>query len=428
MATLVTMPEVMANATEAVLNLWLKNPGDAVAAGDPVAEIETEKASVELAAESDGVLARILATPGESVPVGAPIYVLAASGESTHAIDAVMPEAQPAENQSPEPVPLREDTVRLPTAVAPGRRPDGRLLGSPLARRAARQNGIDLSTLAGTGPDGRILRKDVEHAIRGQAATQGERAQPAAQPQQAEPNPQPQVPAAAEPAQMAGAVRIGHTKMRKAIARRLSESKQTVPHFYLTVDVAVAPLIELRRTINESAPRRITVNDLVVKAAAGALIDVPAANSTWGEDAVTQYDHADVAVAIAIEGGLVTPVVRSADTMSVGTLSTTVADYAERAKAGRLRQDELIGGTLSVTNLGMFGIREFSAIINPPQAAILAVGAAEERAVARDGKLSIETVMTCTLSADHRVLDGATAAEWLNAFRSRIEKPFSLLV
>jgi pyruvate dehydrogenase E2 component (dihydrolipoamide acetyltransferase) len=290
-------------------------------------------------------------------------------------------------------------------APAPENTPSraGRLFASPIVRTLARERGIDLSSVTGTGPGGRIVRRDIEGIAAGAAPT-------------------------APPAAEAAATSIPLTGMRKAIARRLTESKTTVPHFYVTAHCRVDRLLELRRQVNEAADRKVSVNDFVLKAVAGALLDVPASNAIWGGDHITRFAGADIAVAVAVDGGLLTPVLRGGDRMSLTEVAAQVADVAERARAGRLRQDELEGGSFSVSNLGMYGVDEFSAILNPPQSGILAVAAAKQQPVVDDGVLAVGTVMTVTLSADHRVIDGAIAAEWMAAFVRRIENPVTALL
>jgi pyruvate dehydrogenase E2 component (dihydrolipoamide acetyltransferase) len=273
-------------------------------------------------------------------------------------------------------------------------------------RRLARERGIALEQLVGTGPGGRIVRRDLEAA-------------PAPQPKAA--------PAPAAPAE-GGYTDVPLTGMRRAIARRLTESKTTVPHFYVTAHCRVDKLLALRAEINQTAPRKISVNDFVLKAVAGALMRVPAANAIWLGDGIRRFDHVDLAVAVAIDGGLLTPVVRGVDSLSLVAVAASVVDLAERARAGRLQQHELEGGSFSVSNLGMYGVDEFSAILNPPQSGILAVSAAKQQPVIENGELAVGTVMTVTLSADHRVIDGAVAAEWMAAFVALIENPLGMLL
>ena len=407
MASVVRMPSVMAGAAEAALQTWLVAEGDAVAEGQAIAEIETEKAVFEHEAEAAGTVARLLVEPGVSVAVGAPIAVLATAGETAEAAVAAAgldADVEPAE-ASPD-VPAERGATSSGTGRASAQKPAGaRLFASPLVRRLAKERGLDLTTIRGSGPGGRIVRRDLE----GLPAT---------------PPPTPQTPPDGRPEPE----RIALTGMRSAIARRLAESKSTVPHFYVEGECRMERLLALRDEINEVAPRRVSVNDLVVKAVALALREVPAANATWGGDSILRHRTVDVAVAVAVDDGLLTPVVRDVDGLGVVALSEAIADLAERARAGRLRQQELEGGAFSVSNLGMYGVGAFSAILNPPQSGILAVGAAKQRPVVEDGALAVGTVMKVTLSADHRVVDGAVAGEWMAAFVRRIESPLSLLV
>lgn len=417
MATLVKMPAIVADADSAFLAAWLKSVGQAVTIGEPLAEIETEKATVEMEADTAGVVARLLVSPGIDVEVGTPIAVIAAESDDDAAIDALLAAAgavpEPALAGAPglgesDPWPQAPSNPADRAPAAP------RVFSSPLARRLARELEVDLALLVGTGPSGRILRQDVEAAA---ASPVPETAPPAHE-----------QPAADSDTLAEGTERIELTRMRQVIARRLTESKTTVPHFYLTVDVRMDELLGLRKQINAGAPRKITVNDLVVRAMALALSEVPEANSTWDGDAIIRHRHADISVAIATETGLLTPIARRVESTSISKLSATIADYAQRAHAGKIRPEELAGGTFTVSNLGMFGTKEFSAILNPPQAGILAVGAAEPRPVVNDGELSVATVMTCTLSADHRVIDGAVAARLMRVFKERIEHPLSILL
>jgi pyruvate dehydrogenase E2 component (dihydrolipoamide acetyltransferase) len=404
MATVVRMPEVLANATEAVIQAWLVSEGQQIAVGDPLAEIETDKALVEYAAEVEGVLARLVAEPGSSIVVGSPIAVVLAPGETDADIDPELlrDAAAPAE---PEP---RKDSPPPPAEVN-GRR----LFATPLVRKLAREKGIDLESVKGTGPGGRIVRRDIERLPVSEQAAEPTRIE---------------APATAPERHGAGFTDIPLTAMRKAIARRLTESKATVPHFYLSADCRVDALLALRRTVNDSGTAKVSVNDFVLKAAAGALVEVPDANAIWNGDSIRRFDSVDIAVAVAVDGGLLTPVVRGVDTLPLSALSARVADLAQRARAGRLQQHELEGGSFSVSNLGMYGVSEFSAILNPPHSGILAVGGAAERPVVVDGELTVGTVMTVTLSADHRVIDGAVAAQWMTAFVRRIENPLTILI
>ncbi len=429
MASVVRMPAALAGVTEAAIQTWVAKPGQTVAVGDVLAEIETEKAVVEYAAEVAGTVGRLLVPEGDTIDVGAPIAVILDAGEGDDAIapalaaagasePAAVPEptatpAAPEPETAPAPAPAAPQQPPAETMVAspPSGVPTGRLVASPIVRRLARERGLDLSTIAGTGPGGRIVRRDLD----GLTATT--------------PAPAPAAAPAAAPA-TAGALGTPEklSGMRKAIARRLTESKTTVPHFYVTAHCRVDKLLALRAQVNEAAPRKVSVNDFVLKAVAGALVEVPAANAIWGGDHILRFTGADIAVAVAVDGGLLTPVLRGVDRMSLVEVSATVAELAERARAGRLQQHELEGGSFSVSNLGMYGVDEFSAILNPPQSGILAVAAAKPQPVVDDGVLAVGTVMTVTLSADHRVVDGAVAAEWMAAFVRRIENPVTALL
>ncbi|MFS8979929.1 pyruvate dehydrogenase complex dihydrolipoamide acetyltransferase [Cupriavidus necator] len=415
MAILLRMPEVAANATHATLQAWTRQEGDKIAVGDCIAEIETDKAMVELNADTAGTLGRMLARPGQEVEVGAPIGVLLVNGETHADIDAliassgaiVVPGAQP---------PAQEPAVPVePLAAEPATAP-ARIFASPLARRLAAQCGLDLAKLTGSGPNGRIVRRDVE-------AAQAPAAVPALATAPASGNPAPVQDAAAE-----GFIEIPHSNMRRTIARRLAESKATIPHFYLSADCQVDRLLALRAEINAGAARKISVNDFVVRAVAVALREVPEANVAWTDTALRQFRTADIAVAVSTDTGLITPIVRAAERKPLSAISAEIAELAARARAGQLRPDEYQGGSFSVSNLGMHGVGEFSAIINPPQAAILAVGAAQAMPVVRDGKVEVAQVMRCTLSVDHRAIDGALAAKWLAAFRRLLENPLAMLV
>lgn len=423
MASVVRMPEVLAGATEAVLSNWSIAEGAEVAVGDVLAEIETEKATVEYQAEEAGTLARLLINPGDSADVGTPIAIFTAPGDGEAEIAQALADAGAATAPSPEsdpaPAPIAE--VSVPPVTEPSVAPSvdeqpaltpsaGRLFVSPLVRRLAREAGVDLSTIQGTGPGGRIVRKDFEAHQAGATAT-------------------PVVPPApAAPKNPAGFEEIPHTGMRKAIARRLSESKSTVPHFYLSADCRVDRLLQARSEVNAAKGVKYSVNDWVVKAVAMALMEVPEANVIWGDTAMRRFDSADIAVAVATEGGLLTPVIRGVEGLSLGEVNTAIAEAANRARSGTIKQEEIEGGSFAVTNLGMYGTTEFAAIINPPQWGILAVGAATQRPVVENGSLMVGSVMTVTLSADHRAVDGALAAQWLAAFQRHIENPVGLLV
>ncbi|WP_458766743.1 pyruvate dehydrogenase complex dihydrolipoamide acetyltransferase [Cupriavidus basilensis] len=410
MATLLRMPEVAANATQATLQAWTKNEGDTIAVGDCIAEIETDKAVVELNADSAGVLARRLVPAGQDVEVGAPIGVLLVNGETSVDIDALIAAAGgSAQAPSAEAAPAGEAVAAATTATPHA----ARIFASPLARRLAAQRGLDLAALRGSGPNGRIVKRDIEQAAAAPAVASA--------------------PAVARPAAMQARAseaftEIPHSNMRRTIARRLSESKATIPHFYLTADCRMEQLLALRAQINANAPRKISVNDFIVRAVAVALREVPAANVGWTDTAMRQYRQADIAVAVSTDAGLITPIVRAADTKPLSVIGAEIADLATRARASQLRPEEYQGGSFSVSNLGMFGVSEFSAIINPPQAAILAVGATQAVPVVEDGELKAGQVMRCTLSVDHRAIDGALAAQWLAAFKRLLENPLSMLI
>ena len=420
MATVIRMPAVSAGSDEAAIQTWLVAPGQALAVGQPLAEIETEKAVIEYASETAGTVLQLLVAEGVSVNVGDPIAVVGAEGES--ADDAQTGPAPSTVAQSPVVADVRaaDDAPVVETVAGPVRQ-----FVSPIVRRLAKERGLDVTTVAGSGPGGRVVRRDLD-ALPTTAA---------AAPVPAAPVPAAPVPAAPFQASavtpvvaaVAGTTEVPHTGMRRAIARRLTESKSTVPHFYLVADCRVDRLVALRTEVNESAPVKVSLNDFVLKAAAAAFVDVPQANATWGETAVTRYSTVDMSVAVAIDGGLVTPVLRSVERQTLTEIARNVADLAERARAGQLKQHELEGGSFAVSNLGMYGVTEFSAIINPPQSAILAVGRARPQAIVVDGALAVGTIMTVTLSADHRVLDGALAAQWLAAFVKRIESPLGML-
>lgn len=415
MAQIVRMPAVMANATDAVLSAWLAEPGAWIAVGDPLAEIETDKAVVEYASEVEGAIAQFLVEPGTRVAVGDPIVVVLEEGEDPSAISLTdIPASPPAAldgSASAEALAQSPSGSQLPQAapqaIAGGGR-SGRLFATPIARRIAAQRGIDLAVLTGTGPNGRIVRRDVEaHTV----------------------DTAPRIHASASTPSSGGYTDVPLTGMRRAIAQRLSESKSTVPHFYVTAHIRVDRLLALRIDVNQSGPRKLSINDFVVKAVAAAMVEVPAANAIWNGDCIRRFEGVDVAVAVAIPDGLLTPVIRHVEQLGLVELSTRIADAAATARAGRLQQHQLEGGSFTVSSLGMHGVQEFAAIINPPQAGILAVGAAKRQPVVDDeGRLSVGTVMTVTLSADHRVIDGAVAAEWMAALVSKLENPISLLL
>lgn len=415
MATEIRMPAFSTSMTEGGLARWLKKEGDAVKSGEPIAEVETDKAVVELEAPGDGVIGRIVVTEGtHGVKVEQVVAIMVAPGEQVREISAAAPPA--SATVIPIPVTVMQDAAAIPAAAVANA---GRIFASPLARRIAAENGVELGTIAGTGPNGRIVRHDVDAAMR--VAKPAPALVPAAA--------APPAPAPARPAADGAYEEIPNSAMRKVIAQRLTESKQTVPHFYLTIDVAIDELLALRKQINQDlADARISVNDFIVKAVAIALGKVPAANASWTDNAIRRYQDVDISVAVATPSGLITPVVKNADARTLSAISAEIRELAARAKENRLKPHEYQGGGFTISNLGMYGVRQFAAIINPPQACILAVGAGEQRPVVRDGTLAVATMMTCTLSVDHRVVDGAVGAEFLAAFKALMEKPMSMLV
>ena len=419
----ILMPALSPTMTEGTIVAWHKRPGDPVRSGDVVAEIETDKATMEIEAVEEGTLGRILIAEGtEGVAVNTTIALLLEEGEAEDALDAVAasePAAAPPE--TPAPAPARPDPAPAPV------RPEGdRLRASPLARRMSAQAGIDLGQIRGSGPNGRIIKVDVEAAIAAQA-TSAQVTPAQARPAQVGPVP---AVAAAPPAPAGpGYEDRPNSTMRKVIARRLTESKQAAPHFYLTMDCELDALLEVRGKLNEGRTEtRISVNDMVIRAAALALKRVPEANASWGEEATRVYDSVDISVAVAIDGGLITPVIRGAQNKGLSEIASEMKELAARARDGALKPEEYQGGTFSISNLGMYGVREFAAVINPPQGAILAVGEGSKRPVVKNDALAIATVMSCTLSADHRVVDGVVGARLLAAFRQLIEDPLRMLL
>ncbi len=429
MATNILMPALSPTMTEGTLARWLKKEGDDIRAGDVIAEIETDKATMEVEAVDEGVLGKILVAAGSAgVKVNTPIAILVAAGENVPASADAAPPAAPA---PPAPPPAAAPTTPKPAAAAAVAEHGPRIFASPLARRMALQAGIDLATLTGSGPNGRIVKADIEAALHKPAAAPAT-AVPAAAATPTQPSP-------ARDAVRAGAITaphelVPHSSMRKIIARRLSDAKQQIPHFYLSLDIGLDTLLDLRATLNAKAPKegpgafKLSVNDLIIKAAAIALRRVPRVNASFTEDGIAYYRDVDISVAVAIPDGLITPIIRGADQKGLAAISNEMKALAERARAGKLKPEEYQGGGFSISNLGMYGITAFSAIINPPQSAILAIGAGEKRAVVRGDSIAIATMMTCTLSVDHRVVDGALGAEWLAAFKAIIEDPLSLML
>jgi pyruvate dehydrogenase E2 component (dihydrolipoamide acetyltransferase) len=438
------MPALSPTMTEGNLARWLKKEGDHIAAGDVIAEIETDKATMEVEAVDEGTLGKILVADGaENVPVNAVIGLILEEGEDSSALEGAKAEA-PAKAETPAAAPKEGPSETAPAAAPPARpaahagngADSGRIFASPLAKRMASQAGLDLAALQGSGPRGRIVKADIERALKeGVPATPPPAAPAARAPAAKAPAaPQPAAPPSAPVAPPAAAyTELPLSNMRKVIARRLTESKQTVPHFYLSVDCTLDALLALRKDLNArpGADYKLSVNDFVIKAAALALRKIPAANVSFGGDKIYQYHDIDIGVAVAIPDGLVTPVIRRADQKGLATIAAEMRDLSARARdpgGMKLKPEEYQGGSLSVSNLGMYGVREFAAVINPPQASILAVGAGEQRPVVRDGALAIATLMTATLSIDHRAVDGALGAELLAAFKGYIEEPLAMLL
>jgi pyruvate dehydrogenase E2 component (dihydrolipoamide acetyltransferase) len=442
------MPALSPTMTEGKLAQWLMKEGDAVRSGDLLAEIETDKATMEVEATDEGTLGKILVDAGaEGIAVNTPIAVIVEEGEDKSALAEAVKAAQAEAKAVPQPAPeTQEPAPAKPASAVPApapapapapkappaqpkpaprpaaRGPGGRVIASPLARRMAKADGIDLARLTGSGPHGRIVKADVEAAIASGGALGGGgifaglgKSFPAAT-------------ARTEP----------HSSMRKVIAARLSESHQTVPDFYVTMDCDIDALLMVRKEINDTDETlKISVNDFVIRAAALALLEVPRANASWTDDGIALYDAADISIAVMTDsGGLITPILRAADRKGLAAISAEMKDLAGRARAGKLAPEEYQGGTFSISNMGMFGVREFSAIINPPQGAILAVGAGEERVVVRrrangdgrDGDMAIATMMTLTLSCDHRVIDGVLGAQLLGAIKALVEHPVRLIL
>ncbi|MBF9197968.1 pyruvate dehydrogenase complex dihydrolipoamide acetyltransferase [Microvirga terrestris] len=472
----ILMPALSPTMEKGNLAKWLKKEGDTVKSGDVIAEIETDKATMEVEAVDEGILAKIVVPEGTAdVPVNQLIALIAAEGEDPKSVTAPAsggaPAPAPKAEAAPAPAapaaapPPQANTVQgdpnahmsyarvdqAPQGPATAAKPDGagqpqasggRVFASPLAKRIAREAGVDIASIQGSGPHGRVVEKDVR------AALQGGGAKPAPTPAAAAAPATAAKPAAPQLAQSMGAEQVKAMfeagtyeevpldGMRKTIAKRLVESKQTVPHFYLSLDCELDALMALREQINAAAAKdkdgkptyKLSVNDFVIKALAIALQRVPAANAVWAEDRILKMKHSDVGVAVAIEGGLFTPVVRKAETKTLTAISAEVKDMAGRARNRRLKPEEYQGGSTAVSNLGMFGIKNFQAVINPPQGTILAVGAGENRVVVKNGAPAVVQAMTVTLSCDHRVVDGALGAELLAAFKQLIESPMGMLV
>jgi len=454
MATNILMPALSPTMTEGKLAKWLKKEGERIKAGEVIAEIETDKATMEVEAVDEGILARIVVPEGtEGVAVNSVIAVLeeegaAAAPAPTPASKPLAPVVPPAPKPamaSPAPAPVAgpAPAPAPASATSNGHGGDGRVFASPLARRMAAQAGIDLSALKGSGPGGRIVKADIDAALAARAHPAA--AAPAAPPAPVvapspvvapAPAPAPAAKAAPTPSVTVTAPHrlVPHSTMRKVIARRLGESKATIPHFYASRDVELDALLKLRAELNAKSPKegpgafKLSVNDLVIKAAALALRRLPSVNASWTDEGMVLYDDVDISVAVAVPDGLITPIIRKADLKGLAAISNEMKDLAARARAGKLTPEEFQGGSFSISNMGMMGVKDFAAIINPPQAAILAVSAAEQRPVVKDGALAIATVMTVTLSVDHRVIDGALAAEWLGVFKGIVEDPLQMML
>ncbi len=428
MATNILMPALSPTMTEGNLARWLKQEGDRIKAGDVIAEIETDKATMEVEAVDEGILGRILVPAGtQGVKVNDVIAVLVEAGEAVPAAGAA-PKAAPAASTAPAaPAPV----AAMPAAAAPAPAPSSgdRVFASPLARRMAAQAGLDIGQIAGSGPNGRIVKADVDAALSRGPAPVAAAAAPIAAPAPAA-APRPAAPVTITAPHTA----VPNSSIRKVIARRLAESKATIPHFYVSTDVEIDALLKIRADLNARSPKdgpgayKLSVNDLVIKATAVTLRRYPNVNAMWTEDAILQLHDVDISVAVSIPDGLITPIVKGADIKGLAAISNEMKDLAARAKTGKLKPEEFQGGGFSISNMGMYGVRDFAAIINPPQAGILAVAAGEQRPVVKNGALAIATVMTLTLSVDHRVIDGALAAEFLQALKRNIEDPLSLML
>jgi pyruvate dehydrogenase E2 component (dihydrolipoamide acetyltransferase) len=444
----VLMPALSPTMTEGNLVKWHKKEGDSVQSGDVLAEIETDKATMEVEAVDEGTLGKIVVPEGsEGVKVNELIALILEEGEdkaslggagksaakpqAAPATEAKAPPAAPAQAAAPQVAPAKPAPAQ--PAASNGHAAGERVFASPLARRLAEQEGLDLSRIKGSGPQGRIVKADIE-AAKGQP--QAAKAAAAAAPAAAAPRAAAAVAAVGAAKEQVVALagnlpytEIPHTAMRRVIARRLTESKQNVPHFYLTVDCEIDALLKIRGEVNAKlTDGKLSVNDFVIRAVALALKKVPAANASWSDEAILRWSSIDVAVAVAIDAGLITPIIKGADRKGLAVISAEMRDLAGRAKTGKLKLEEFQGGTISISNLGMYGIKDFAAVINPPQGCIIAVGAGEQRPVVKNGALAIATVMSLTLSADHRVVDGAVGAEFISEVKKLLEDPLLMLL
>jgi len=443
----ILMPALSPTMEKGNLAKWLKKEGDTVKSGDVIAEIETDKATMEVEAVDEGTIAKILVPEGtQDVPVNDVIAVLAGDGEDVKAAGAgaAKPAPKPAEAPAAKPAAI---LAARPAAATPAPRPapapqaaspapqtngQGRIFSSPLARRLAKEAGIEISRVVGSGPHGRIIARDVDQAKSGKGL-KAPAAAPAGGPALAPSMSDQQVRALFEEGSYEV---VPHDGMRRTIAQRLTASVQTIPHFYLTIDCDIGKLLTAREEINKQAPTdkdkkplyKLSVNDFVIKAMAVALQKIPNCNVSWTDGGMLKHKHSDVGVAVAMPGGLITPIIRKAETKTLSTISSEMKDFAARARARKLKPEEYQGGTTAVSNLGMYGINHFTAVINPPQATILAVGTSEERPVVRGGKIEIAHMMSVTLSCDHRAIDGALGAELIGAFKVLIENPVMMMV
>src|SRR5947199_8426331 len=444
----ILMPALSPTMEKGNLAKWLKKEGDKVKSGDVIAEIETDKATMEVEAVDEGTLAKILVPEGtQDVPVNDVIAVLAGDGEDVKAAGAAAASAPPkpaaaaeapaaakpapAPTPAPSPVPAAKAAAPAAAAPAPQTNGHGRIFSSPLARRLAKDAGIELGRINGSGPHGRVIARDVEQAKSGKGLKA-----PAAAPGA------PMIAPSMSDQQIRALFEEGsyevipHDGMRRTIAQRLTASVQTVPHFYLTMDCDIGKLLAAREEINASAPKdkekkpvyKLSVNDFVIKAMAIALQRIPNSNVSWTESGMLKHKHSDIGVAVAMPGGLITPIIRKAETKLLSTISGEIKDFAARARARKLKPEEYQGGTTAVCNLGVYGIKDFTAVINPPHATILAVGTSEERPVVHSGKIEIAHMMSVTLSCDHRAIDGALGAEMIGAFKMLIENPVMMMV
>ncbi len=421
MLTEVIFPRVDMDMAAGRVSRWLTTEGSLVARGDPLFEIETDKAAMEIEAPASGTLRGVCVAEGDEVAVGAPVAWIVPDGEvwQQHVGKEPKPTLRQQEDDKSDAV-ADEVLVAVPAAIQTA----SLLRATPLARHEAKRRNLDLSTIKGSGPRGRIQVADLQQA-----------AKPIEAPVVATPVPPPASPRPASAPIAAPHQKIPNSNMRRVIARRLSESKQFVPHFYVSIDVELDRLLALRGELNASAPKegpgqfKLSVNDLLVKAAAVTLRRVPRVNASYTDEAIILYDDVDISIAVSIPDGLITPIIRQADARSLSQLSNGAKALIARAREGKLKPEEFQGGSFSISNMGMYGVRDFSAILNPPQGAILAIGAGDKRAVVRAGdRIEVATVMTCTLSVDHRVIDGALAAQWMSVFKSVVESPMSLVV